>query len=347
MKNFCNKHKKVIVIVVLLLLCVLIVVGYRINSSLDKKNESNENNDSGQIIDYKNIIYSYGNELEKISIDYYNENKELLSFDELLNKVKFTNDVSCELNVVNNDGTIYLENCTVDGEFVEGYTYGEKKENDKTINKDDGTIIIYEKNGQATMNAPENMTDYKIYSIDVNGSMYEILKGLGSYLFYVDDNYNGQMINYKTNEKILNNVIYDAVYPIYKSDSEFYDSSNIIIRKDNKWSIYDLGTGNRRGSVYESFDIIGRETSVGPRTEIETLVGNNIMVKNNGKYGVIDYVTGKVVVPIRYNSIYKEYNYLVVDNDIYDFYDKGRFGISQSCRVIKQPVKIKYSKYLA
>ena len=71
---------------------------------------------------------------------------------------------------------------------------------------------------------------------------------------------------------------------------------------------------------------IGRETSVGPRTEIETLVGNNIMVKNNGKYGVIDYVTGKVVVPIRYNSIYKEYNYLVVDNDIYDFYGKSYLG---------------------
>lgn len=67
---------------------------------------------------------------------------------------------------------------------------------------------------------------------------------------------------------------------------------------------------------------------------------------------LIQYATGSAwshcgIVIEKNDELYVlEASNVVKLTPLYDFYDKGRFGISQSCRVIKQPVKIKYSKYL-
>lgn len=67
---------------------------------------------------------------------------------------------------------------------------------------------------------------------------------------------------------------------------------------------------------------------------------------------LIQYATGSVwshcgIVIEKNDELYVlEASNVVKLTPLYDFYDKGRFGISQSCRVFKQPVKINYSKYL-
>ena len=80
----------------------------------------------------KDYIDMYGDALEAASVAYYQQNNSKVS-DYTTLEVNYTGkEVSCDV-IINNDGTIYLENCTVAGKKVENYTYGEEKYNSYRI----------------------------------------------------------------------------------------------------------------------------------------------------------------------------------------------------------------------
>ena len=320
-KGFVNKYKKLIIgIGVFLVVSLFTIIIFLLfdDSHVEEKTISSR--------DLK-IMKEYVSLIEDSTKNFYDEYSYYLDYKDINERTNYEYDVYCSDGYINYDGSIYLNKCSIDGKDVY-YTYGtKKKENNNTGNDElDSNKYVYEKNGSATMSVPEDDTGYEKYEIKIDGSMYELLSNFGSYLFYVDHNYSGQIINYKTGEKLLSSVVYDAIYPIYLSDSKKYDTNYIIVRIKDRWSIYNINSASQVGTDYETFDVYGRETSVAPRTQFETLVANNLIVKNNNKCGVIDYVTGRVVVPIDYNNIYIENNYLVVDNDIYDFYGNSIFN---------------------
>ena len=68
----------------------------------------------------------YANALETASLAYYGQNNSKVSDYTTLQIDYIGKEVSCDVTI-NYDGTIYLENCTVTGNPVENYTYGEIK----------------------------------------------------------------------------------------------------------------------------------------------------------------------------------------------------------------------------
>lgn len=323
------KYKKITMILKLLfIVCLIGVVLFLLFSMKDNKSEKEKIISSKDI----KIMEEYISLLKVKNNKFYEEHQYYLDYIELNEGAVYDYDVYCRDGYINYDGSIYLNKCSIDGREI-FYSYGTKKK-DKEIEKDKDKVdtkkYVYEKNGVATLDVPKDDTGYEKYEIKNDGSMYELLNDYGSYLFFVDHNYCGQLINYVTNEKILSNVTYDAVYPIFLSDSKKYDNNYIIVRINDRLSVYNINNGTKVGTDYESFDVYGRETSVAPKTQLETLVGNNLIVQNNGKCGVVDYVTGRAVVPIQYDTIYKENNYLVVDNDVYDFYGNSIFNNTYS-----------------
>ena len=68
----------------------------------------------------------YGDALQAASVAYYQENNSKVSDYRTL-EINYTGkEVSCDTQI-NYDGSIFLENCTVAGNQVENYTYGEAK----------------------------------------------------------------------------------------------------------------------------------------------------------------------------------------------------------------------------
>ena len=86
-----------------------------------------------------NIIEDSRVESKKRSIDNYahalaNEvmrkqmTGSLSTLDDAIESVQYTGSkVSCETRKILNNGEIYLDNCSVDGEVIENYSYGKKK----------------------------------------------------------------------------------------------------------------------------------------------------------------------------------------------------------------------------
>lgn len=313
-KSKCKK-KIIIILSCLIVLLLLIWLCLDIKKNKDKEKIKDDVYNQSELSEKEkeNKIKSYGKKLEKVISDYYKENNVLLSYDEALKLIKNDDDISCSIHEIYDDGGVYLSDCSFGGKKTK-YSYGEKRQvNEPTEIVEDNTkinVYINKSTGKATLTKPTNIKDYDIYVVDCgriyqNATLFENTQ----YVLYQTSDYYMQLKNYVTNKKILENVSYKAILPFKNKDS--YDTKYLAVLIDNKWGIYNLDTG--KVIVAASFDGFSNGSNNGTAGPMEVVipVRNNLIIVYKGqRYGVIDYTSGKEVIPFNYSNISKVGDYL-------------------------------------
>jgi len=284
----------------------------------------------------KDIINKYGDEMSAVILSSLENDKKLLSYNEANKIVDIDYKVECSVHEIYEDGSIYLSKCKINDKKTT-YSYGEKHDK-KEENTDDDSIKIYvsKNDGTAYFNEPNDIDDYDEYSIDIDGNYSDLtlLNEDGDYVFYYDENNNVQMINYKKNKKALSPMNYISILPI-KYDGVF-DSSIVIVKSNGRWGIYNLNTRERLvGHKYESVNINLNGGTSGAPLFIEAIEKGKIAVREDGKFGVIDYNNGNEIIPSIYDSIIRSGSYLLAidskkNGHIFDYsgkeYLKGEYN---------------------
>lgn len=313
-KSKCKK-KIIIILSCLIVLLLLIWLCLDIKKNKDKEKIKDDVYNQSELSEKEkeNKIKRYGKKLEKVISDYYKENNVLLSYDEALKLIKNDDDISCSIHEIYDDGGVYLSDCSFGGKKTK-YSYGEKRQvNEPTEIVEDNTkinVYINKSTGKATLTKPTNIKDYDIYVVDCgriyqNATLFENTQ----YVLYQTSDYYMQLKNYVTNKKILENVSYKAILPFKNKDS--YDTKYLAVLIDNKWGIYNLDTG--KVIVAASFDGFSNGSNNGTAGPMEVVipVRNNLIIVYKGqRYGVIDYTSGKEVIPFNYSNISKVGDYL-------------------------------------
>lgn len=315
-ENKSKRKKKIIIILsclIVLLLLIWLCLDIKKNKDKEKIKDDVYNQSELSEKEKEKKIKSYGKKLEKVISDYYKENNVLLSYDEALKLIKNDDDISCSIHEIYDDGGVYLSDCSFGGKKTK-YSYGEKRQvNEPTEIVEDNTkinVYINKSTGKATLTKPTNIKDYDIYVVDCgriyqNATLFENTQ----YVLYQTSDYYMQLKNYVTNKKILENVSYKAILPFKNKDS--YDTKYLAVLIDNKWGIYNLDTGKVIvAASYDGFSNGSNNGTAGPMEVVIPVRNNLIIVYKGQRYGVIDYTSGKEVIPFNYSNISKVGDYL-------------------------------------
>ncbi len=307
-----NKYKLLIIILSILIVAVILIAIVLINSSKPTQKP---------VDDYRtlteeervNLIKKYGEALEDMLGVYYSKNGVLLEYEELIKLVKFDENIRCGVHEIYKDGKIYLKKCSVNG-IISKYEYGVKQE---SIEIDSDTLKVYvEKKSQlATLETPKNEKLYDVYVVHCGegASLPELVSASKDYVFYYDNNGYIQMINFKTDTKVLSNLDYTFVSPI-KKDGE-YDTNYLAVVIENFWGIYTYEGEQIISPSYSGIISIG---SV--RTMPLIATSNNVILVWNGKtYGAINYTNNKPVIPL-------DYEYIIASGSYFYAADEEGFG---------------------
>lgn len=316
-KNNKNKRKKKIIIILSCLIALLLLfwLCLDIKKNKDKEKIKDDVYNQNELSDKekKKKIENYGEKVEKVISDYYKKNNTLLSYDEALKLIKVDDDISCSIHEIYDDGKVYLSDCSLDGKRTK-YSYGKKREvKTPTEVVDDETkinVYINKNTGKVSLTKPTNIKDYDVYVVDCE-EVYQnaVLFENTQYVLYQTENYYMQLKNYVTNKKILENVSYKAVLPFKNKDN--YDTRYLAVLIDNKWGIYNLNTGKVVvAASYDGFSNGSNNGTSGPMEVVIPVRNNLIIVYKGQRYGVIDYTSGKEVIPFNYSNISKVGDYL-------------------------------------
>lgn len=310
-----NKKKKKIIITVILLIIALLIIVVVIWLLFFNKKESREVDKEEKLskAEQQEIIDNYGEAIEGIIAVYYDKQKVLLEYDHAIKLVDFSESVVCKTHEIYEDGLVYLDKCTINDEKTK-CSYGEKQEPKEEPEEAKGAIKVYvnKSSKEAILTEPKVVDNYDVYSFNIEGAYSELtlLRTRNNpYIFYYDQDYNVQMINFKTNEKALKGINYDAILPI--KDGNNFETNFVAVKKNDKWGIYNLNTGNC--IVYPRYDFIAPNLAMGtsgPPLYAEALETSKVAVIYNGSMGVIDYTNGEEVIQIIYNGMLKSGNYL-------------------------------------
>ena len=152
----------------------------------------------------KRIVTNFGTAVKGV-LDLYKEKKNTtLKYEEAIELVYFDYDVYCEEHEIYDDGTLYLNSCSIDGKKTKA-SYGKKQEKKEVIIPE-GAIKIYvpKNSGVATFDEPKDGTEYDVYGLEIKEA-YKDLEFLDAknsdYVRYaVEEGYSfiGHIVNYKT-----------------------------------------------------------------------------------------------------------------------------------------------------
>ena len=269
------------------------------------------------------IIINYGQMLEKVISDEYNASNVLLSYEEANKKIKLENTVLCSEVEIYSDCTVYLNSCSINGKKTK-YNYGQKKEKEIPVSSDQ-QIVIYENklDKGLTMTKPDSIENYQYYIVSVTPGYHDVTFIGNQYLFYVDSNVIGNLVDFRTNKKALSQIDYSDVALIRLQDQQF-DSNVVAMLINQKWNFFNLETSRR--THYSTYDAIGisltNDTS-GKSPYVETIRNNYMVVSTNNftLSGVINYVTGDEIIPILYRRLASIDDFvLAYKNDFIDVY---------------------------
>ena len=318
-KDFSDVKSKnniwLIVGIVVLVLILIILIIILLNKKSNNKEEILED-DKLSKNEQKEVLNSYGDAFKGVVSMYIEKQNIMLEYDDVIKLVNYDeHDVKCDIHEIYKDGSVYLDNCKIDNVKVT-YSYGEKQEEKEEpfVVEDDGAIKVYvsKKNNSVFLEEPKKVEDYDVYSFHIDGK-YSDLTLLGEedcdYVFYYDENYNVQMINYKKDKKALSPLNYTSILPI-KYDGMF-DDEFVAVLVNNKWGIYNLKTRER--IISHKFDNIAVNLNIGisgPPLYIDALEKGKIAVYEDGDYGIIDYRNGDEIIPVIYSGLYKSESYL-------------------------------------
>ena len=125
MKNRAFTLIELLAVIVILAIIALIVVPIVLNIINDSKKSADERS-----------IELYGKAVENAILNYQLKNMDdtEITFEKIKSYVKYNgNEIICGDTIINNNGSVYLNNCSLDGTKIE-YTYGSlEQEQPKTI----------------------------------------------------------------------------------------------------------------------------------------------------------------------------------------------------------------------
>ena len=324
-----------VVIIILVLVLIVLLNPKTNNSSSDSEKVLTKN-------EQKKVINGYGDALKGVIAVYYERQNVLLEYDDAIKLIDYKYDVLCKTHEIYEDGSIYLNKCSIDNKSTT-YSYGKKQEEkeEAKISEDAIKVYVSKKNSKATLEEPKDIEDYELYTFEIDGAYSDLtlLSESSDYIFYTDGDYNVHMLNYKKNTKVMDNLSYQAVLPI--KVGSIYDTKYIAIKMNDKWGIYNI-TNNERvvSHKYDSVTPVLYMGTSGPALYVNTLDDGIIAVANYGdennpsSYGVVNYKTGKELIKQEYKSMLQSGSYLWVtdyygDGHIFDYngveYLDGKF----------------------
>ncbi len=322
-----KKKKKIIIILIVLILLVLItwfLLSWMENKNKEKIKEEVYKEEKLTDKEIEKKINSYGKAMEKIISATYTKENRILTYEEVIKSIHNSEDISCDVHEIYEDGKIYLNECSYAGKKTK-YSYGEKqvvKQIDETT-----TIVVYvnKSNKKATLDKPNNTTNYDVYTVDTGSKYSDVdLFGDSEYVLYLDLNNAVHMKNYITGKDVITGMNVNNIRVF--TDNGKYDTTYVALLINSTWAIYNLNTSKMVvANIYSDISSIS-STGTSPVFSIEVKNSSYVKVVGTNGIGVINYKTGKDLVPVVYDSITLGNNYLLGKNNytsrIYDFNGK-------------------------
>ncbi len=272
----------------------------------------------------ESIINKFGSDLEVVISKELTDNKKLLSYDEAVELVEVVERVNCSVHEVYDDGKIFLNKCSVNG-IVTKYSYGTKR----VINANAVSVYVHKSSNKATLVKPgaSEVPLYDEYKVDCGDefSNQYLLSETSNYIVYVDSKNKVNIKNFKTDEKILDNITYSEVLPIRLSNGS-YDTSNVLVQINKYWGVYKYEGGQVVSPMYSNL-LSDSSGEIGMRTYVNALKDNLLIAYDGSKYGIINYTNNKSIIPLEYAKLRINNTYIMAkkstgDGDLFDFTGK-------------------------
>ena len=307
-KKIVKLNKKTIFILSFIIgFLITVLIGcIIIFSNDDKDKELAKENDKEEVKELTekemiNIINLYGKSLEKEIDKYFVQNNKLPDFSTINNLVDLDNEVVCLTHEIYEDKTIYLDECMVDYKDV-NHRYGTKKEiKEEVVDNNNVKVYVHRHTKEATLVEPKDIENYILYSSNVDGEIHNLtLIQNTSYLIYYDysqENPYGVVYNYILGKKALNKIDYKHATVLRNSQSECLPYA-VLYSNDDKGKIYNLITGNPISKEYDT-------------VYLGEISKERIVVGNDNKFGLLNYVTGNEIIPLEYDSVSSSGNSII------------------------------------
>ena len=326
-----NNKKKKIIIIVLVVLIVLILATWSFLSWKESKKKEKIKDEvyKEEKLTEKEIekkIKTYGEAMEKvISISYTKENK-ILTYEEAVKLIHNSDDIVCNIHEIYEDGKVYLDECSYAGKRTK-YSYGKKQE-PKQIDESKTIAVYVNKSSKvATLKKPNDISNYDVYTVDAGSEYQDVdLFGKTEYVLYFDSEYVVHMKNYVTGKDIFSELNPKDIRVF--TNNEKYDTSYVALLINDKWAIYNIDTSKAIvANIYDHITTIYSGTGTyGPQNAIAVINDFYVLVSRNNSVGIINYKTGKELIPIQYQTVSLGTNYLFASTGdtgyIYDFNGK-------------------------
>lgn len=329
-KEKANKKKKIIIIV-LAVLIVLILATWAFLSWKESKKEEKIKDEvyKEEKLTEKEIekkIKTYGEAMEKvISISYTKENK-ILTYEEAVKLIHNSDDIVCNIHEIYEDGKVYLNECSYAGKKTK-YSYGEKQEPKQIDEATTISVYVNKSSKVATLKKPNDISNYDVYTVDTGSKYQDVdLFGKTEYVIYFDSGYVVHMKNYVTGKDIFSELNPKDIRAF--TNNEEYDTSYVALLINDKWAIYNIDTSKAIvANIYDHITTIYSGTGTyGPQNAIAVINDLYVLASRNNSVGIINYKTGKELIPIQYQTVSLGTNYLfAITGDtgyIYDFNGK-------------------------
>lgn len=265
--NKKRKINRIIIILSIFFTLVLILILFLVFKKPNKTEEQYE-------IDYEKVLNMYGKKLEKKVLS----DSEIETLDDV--EIEFDYDVICKVKVINEDRTIYLDNCKINDKKI-SYSFGEKKdkENIKKIeiyknsdgyNNEEGELI-------AQIECEDETCEY-VHAFDD----YVILKEKGDYYLY--QYHDKKRVNGPFNSNYITFDNYNKLYGIY------YVKNNIgyLYSSEKNKEFKDI-----KGNVFSNTNNL----------KSETFYKYGYIIFDNDGYDFVSLKTGKVSYSIKDNVL--------------------------------------------
>lgn len=272
-----EKENKNIIIIVTVLTVIVITLIITLILIFGKKEEIHEE----KSINYKQVIKNYAASVELAISDYIKENEKIPSWGSISDVIDYEDyEVACSIHNIYKDGTIYLNECEIEGDKVK-YSYGEEKEeisgkkidiykDDVGYNDNNGSVVG---SIMCTTDSCEYIKAYDKYVLIKEENKYYIYDYINSSIefgpFSISGNYNESMLSY---EDKLYGILYveDNIQNIYNLNLEkklkkiegklmlsqadlntklLYKYGYAIFENNNKNNFVNLKTGNVSYSI--------------------------------------------------------------------------------------------------
>ena len=280
-KKKTSKWAVIAICISLVFLVFYCCISFVIHNNELKKEEEIKRKETA-LKNQQEAIDGYGQALESAIDIQYNIDGTILTIDEAKKRVHNENKVSCKIEEINNDRTVYLSQCIVDGKSI-NYNYGIKIEAPK-YSEDTYFKVYYDKQkGEASLTKTDGTTDE--YIIDAHGKYksVELLSNNNTlqYVQWIDSENRMRVTDYTTGKDVLSGVYYLDCYPI-KNGSLYTEYAVVII--NNKSGVYNFKTGEE--IVPNNYD---REFGAFPleTTDFISLRRDNVSYLFNYKTGEI------------------------------------------------------------